>query len=98
MIVRLLPDAEAEVQQQELWYWRRSESTAQGFMAALDRGLSLIAESPELGRKYRRGTRRLVLTSLPFSIVYRVEPEAIYVVAVAHAKLRPGYWHARVSG
>jgi len=32
----------------------------------------------------------------PFSIVYYVADDTIRIVAVAHAKRRPGYWRTRV--
>lgn len=32
----------------------------------------------------------------PFSIVYYVVDDVVRVVAVAHAKLKPGYWRLRV--
>jgi hypothetical protein len=31
----------------------------------------------------------------PYLVPYREEPSRIFVVAVAHAKRRPGYWKKR---
>ncbi len=31
----------------------------------------------------------------PFQIVYEVHPEEVVVVAVAHLRMRPGYWRGR---
>ena len=33
----------------------------------------------------------------PYLIVYRVTASAIQVVAVAHARRRPGYWKTRLA-
>lgn len=93
--VRLFPEAEAEVVENERWYAQRSPSTAAAFVAELDRALGLIAGAPETWPRYRRATRRFVLRGFPFSVVYLVHDDSVYVVAVAHAKRRPEYWRRR---
>jgi len=94
-VVRLFPEAEAEVIANERWYAQRSPSAAEAFIAEVDAALVRIGESPDTWPRYRRGTRRYVLRRFPFSIVYRIEDDAVYVVAVAHAKRRPEYWRRR---
>ena len=79
----------------ERWYARRSPAAAAAFLADVDHALELIAEAPETWPRWRRGTRRFVLHRFPFSVVFRVEDDAVYVVAVAHAKQRPEYWRHR---
>jgi len=37
-----------------------------------------------------------VLHRFPFSIVYLDDPEVLTIVAVAHAKRKPGYWRRRI--
>jgi len=44
----------------------------------------------------RRDGARGVLRRFPYFLVYRVEPERVVIVAVAHAHQRPGYWKDRV--
>ncbi len=41
--------------------------------------------------------RRKVLRRFPYSVVWLVEPTEIVIVAVAHARRRPGYWQDRVA-
>jgi toxin ParE1/3/4 len=96
-VVRLFPEAEAEVVESERWYAQRSAQAAQAFISEINAALALIGERPDTWPRYRRGTRRFVLERFPFSVVYRVEPDAVYVVAVAHAKRRPEYWRRRRS-
>jgi toxin ParE1/3/4 len=93
--VRLFPEAEAEVIASERWYSQRSPSAAVAFIAEVDAALVRIGEGPDTWPRYRRGTRRFVLRRFPFSVVYRIEDEVVYVVAVAHAKQRPEYWRRR---
>jgi plasmid stabilization system protein ParE len=53
--------------------------------------------TPEIGTPLSadRCTRRLLLPRFPYHVVYRLSPAEIVVVAVAHAKRRPGYWKRR---
>lgn len=38
-----------------------------------------------------RPISRRVLHTFPYALIYRVEPNGLYVVAVAHQRHRPGY-------
>ena len=63
-----------------------------GALPALDR----VHEQPRLYPMHLYGTQRAVLDRYPFSIVYRELLHEIQIVAVAHAKRRPGYWTHRL--
>jgi hypothetical protein len=43
----------------------------------------------------KSGVRRYVMCRFPFLVVYRVVGSEIEVIAVAHARRRPGYWRSR---
>jgi toxin ParE1/3/4 len=42
------------------------------------------------------GSQRLILSRFPYSIVFRERLHDIQIIAVAHAKRRPGYWSNRL--
>jgi hypothetical protein len=44
-----------------------------------------------------RPYRRRLLTRFPYVVFYEVVDDAVEVIAVAHAKRRPGYWLHRRS-
>ncbi|MCR4297679.1 MAG: type II toxin-antitoxin system RelE/ParE family toxin [Gallionella sp.] len=53
----------------------------ENIMTAAD---SLI-DFPLLGKPWRRaGTRKLVLTKYPYSIIYRLTPVTVFVLTIAH--------------
>jgi len=87
-----LDEAEAAVR----WYAERSVTAAAAFSSELDAAESAIARLPEAWPPFDHGTRRYLLQRFPFSVVYRVEHRRILIVAVAHARRRPGYWQARI--
>ena len=93
-----LADALAEAEAAAHWYAERSPSAALAFSEELDAAESAIARLPEAWPPYEAGTRRYLLRRFPFSVVYRVEPTRIVVVAVAHARRRPSYWRSRTPG
>jgi toxin ParE1/3/4 len=55
-----------------------------------EKAASLVSGNPELGTPWVSGTRRFVLRRFPFNIVYH-----LFIIAIAHQKRRPGYWHLR---
>jgi plasmid stabilization system protein ParE len=89
------PDAEAEPDGAFEWYWSRSESVALRFDAELRQAFSALASAPGMCAPYLRGTRRVILHRYPFFVVFRERPRKIEIIAVAHAKRRPGYWAKR---
>ena len=66
-------------------------------MAEIDRVIAQIVERPEgyavwkVGFPYRRATAH----RFPYVVFYELEAGRVVVMAVAHAKQRPGYWLAR---
>jgi plasmid stabilization system protein ParE len=94
--VSVHPEAEAEADGAFEWYWARSESAALGFDAELRNAFSALRKSPQIYASYLRGTRRIILNRYPFFVVFCELPRKIQIVAVAHAKRRPGYWRGRI--
>ena len=90
------PEARREFRESALWYRERSPQAAADFRATVSRSALTVAEFPQRYPEYLYGTRRCVLNTFPFSIVYLDDPDAVKIVAVAHHKRRPGYWKSRL--
>lgn len=80
------------------WYSSRSRLAAVAFVLELDVALAGIAEAPERWPTVSGGCRRYVLHRFPFLVIYREHRAIVEVVAVAHARRRPGYWAERLAG
>ncbi len=87
-------DAEASAR----WYADRSPTASARFSAELDEAEAAILERPEAWPSGEAGTRRYLLRRFPFSVIYRAEGSKIVIIAIAHARRRPGYWKARRRG
>lgn len=94
--VQVHPEAEAEADGAFEWYWLRSEPAALGFDAELRDAFKTLRKSPRRCAPYLQGTRRVMLDGYPYFVVFRELPRKIQIVAVAHAKRRPGYWANRL--
>jgi plasmid stabilization system protein ParE len=67
------------------------------FAAELDVAASAIERAPSTWPTHHHGTRRFLLRRFPYSVIYRIEPAKIVIVAVAHGRRRPGYWKDRLE-
>ena len=94
-IVDLHPEAIAEGREARQWYLSRSTQAEEAFRRELERAIRLIRDTPETWPRYLHGTRRVVLTGFPYSIVYTTDASYSLVLAIAHAKRKPGYWKKR---
>ena len=96
MLLEFFEEAAEEVEESRAWYRRRSESAEAGFLRELDHAIDQVIEAPSQWPMFLSGTRRYVLPTFPYSLVYFVESETVNVVAVAHDKRKPGYWRKRL--
>ena len=78
-------------------YLKESLQVADGFLEELIPAIDRIQAPPTLYPRHLRGTQRLVLARHPFSIVFRERFHDIQIIAIAHAKRRPGYWAKRLK-
>ena len=64
----------------------------------IDETIAWITEMPRAAPAWpgRPNVRRRVVSKFPYAIVYVVEPAAICIIAIEHAKRRPGSWLHRL--
>ena len=93
---RFHEEASAEYDAAFDWYLGHSADAARRFDVEVNRAISLIVQTPQRWPSYLYGSRRFVIQRFLFSVVYLDEPESLRVVAIAHAKRKPGYWKQRI--
>jgi plasmid stabilization system protein ParE len=79
------------------WYQLRIPRIAAAFMEELDVAVEKIVEAPRRWPSYLRGTRRYLLRRFPNMVIYGETEAGIQILAVAHARRRPGYWKDRIT-
>jgi plasmid stabilization system protein ParE len=99
--VRYDPRAREEFLSAVAWYAERNQRAAERFFALILDSETSIQNAPRSWPfapqvPQQLGVRRLVLHDFPYSMVYLELDTEIVIVAVAHAKRRPGYWRNRL--
>ena len=90
------PEARDEFREAARWYRARDARASSEFRVTVSETIREIAAAPRRWAKYLHGTRRFVMQRFPFSVVYLDDPELVTIVAIAHAKRKPGYWKKRL--
>jgi plasmid stabilization system protein ParE len=93
--VSFLPAAEADYREALHWYEVRSAQAAAGFEAAMQIAVQRVAHAPESWPLCDNRHRFYILKRYPYSLIYRIEPETVLIVAVAHARRSPSFWKRR---
>ena len=78
-------------------YKCEQELLGRRFLHAVHIALARIQDNPERFPRYDDTTRSCRVIGFPYRLVYEVLPDAIYIIAVAHANREPGYWKNRLS-
>ena len=78
------------------WYSERSIESARNLIEELLLGISKAQRFPDRYPLYLHGTRRVIVDRFPYSIVSLDWQDEVFIVAMAHAKRRPGYWNNRI--
>lgn len=86
------PEAEADLAAAVAYYEEKRPGLGRELMAAVERALAAIEESPGGLPSFQHGRaeRRYKLARFPILIVFSEQAQAVTVVAVAHTKRRPG--------
>jgi len=90
-----LPGARRDFDESFDWYAERSTQAAIRFANAVDAALTDAAANPEQFAAVDKIHRACPVKRFPFRIVFRIVQDRVLVVAIAHAKRRPGFWKDR---
>ena len=95
MQIVFLPAAEQEMIEAALYYQSQASKLGESFLYEVKRAIKSIVESPNMWPVLEGTLRRRLLKRFPFGVLYKIEPEAIIIIAIAHLKRKPGYWKDR---
>ena len=94
--VEFHPEAQDEFISAAQFYESQTAGLGLDFILAVQRTYERLLEFPATGPPFGRRLRRLLVPKFPYGLLYRVEPNRIYIVAVMHLHRRPGYWRSRL--
>lgn len=91
------PEAEQEFYEAAIRYQSDVPALGRRFRDEVERVIQLLLQHPEMGASVDENLRQFVLRRFPFSVVYAVIVDRIYIVAIAHGRRESRYWRARVK-
>lgn len=98
MDVRFHRLAIREYEERRTWYERRREGLGDAFRDEVDRAVARIAKSPNRWPVVFVKFRKVRPRRFPYLLYdHVVDASLALVLAVAHARRRPGYWKRRLT-
>jgi plasmid stabilization system protein ParE len=89
------PEASTELTEAWDWYEARRAGLGGEFVTCVEAAVAGAARTPEVNPRVHGEVRRALVRRFPYGVFYLVEGQALLVLAVAHARRKPGYWLAR---
>lgn len=97
ILVEFHPEAAAELEASVRFYGQQQSGLGERFLAAVDFALAGVIDSPSTWPVLERDVRRRLVRVFPYAVLYSVEPDRIFILAVMHCHQMPGYWRSRVG-
>jgi len=97
MTVIFHPSAIAELKDSAKWYNKQEKSLGDELLEEVSSALKRLPVFPEMWPEVYSGIRRCHTGRFPYSILYQIFPEHIFVYAIMHDSREPGYWLSRVE-
>ena len=98
MIVEFLDEASDEAMQAYQYYEDRQSGLGTAFRTALEAALLRVEARPMSCPAIDADTRKCRLQRFPYNLLFRLLDERVLIIAVAHDRRKPGYWHKRTEG
>ena len=96
MKVSIAAEAERELTESARYYAQQANiELGLAFITEFERSVDVLRLHPELGARWRSESRRMPLRRFPYSIIYSLSNDEIRILAIAHQRRKPGYWHGR---
>jgi hypothetical protein len=91
------PEARLELREAMAYYEGCYDGLGLEFSREIYASIMRIAKSPLLWSKLSKNSRRFLTKRFPYSVIYQVVGDDLYIVAVAHQSRKPGYWKERLE-
>ncbi|MDF1814073.1 MAG: type II toxin-antitoxin system RelE/ParE family toxin [Verrucomicrobiales bacterium] len=62
------------------------------FVNEIEEATGTILRDPETPREFERGFRKMRLESFPYTLIYTIQSEYIWIVSLVHQNRHPDYW------
>jgi toxin ParE1/3/4 len=94
---QFVAEARLEFLTEVIYYNEAEPGLGQRFTSAVEEAIVRALAFPMAGSPTASNTRRVIVKSFPFSVIYRPESDGVIVFALAHHSRKPNYWRSRAS-
>jgi plasmid stabilization system protein ParE len=98
MRVQFRPEAKAEALEAKAWYETHAPGLGYEFARALEAAIQSAVRNPLAFASIEGECRRVLMRRFPYSVVFRLGPKSMLVVAVFHHRREPSILASRVGG
>lgn len=74
------------------YYDEMTFGLGKSFIRELERTINIIKKNPLAYPVIKDNIRKALIIKFPYALLYRIEKENIYILAVMHQKRKPNYW------
>jgi len=89
------PLADQELSAAALFYHQQAPGLGGEFLDEVEHVEQFLVSFPLAGRTLRGSIRRFNLRRFPYDLIYEVQSDQLWILAVAHQRRKPEYWVAR---
>jgi plasmid stabilization system protein ParE len=90
------PEAYEEMIESARFYEERDDGLGMRFLEAVEDTMRRIRQFPYAGPVERASIRKQFVSGFPFTVLYEIQKDRIYIAAVMHQHRKPGYWRKRL--
>jgi toxin ParE1/3/4 len=89
-------EAKAELVEAAAYLESQRRGYGERFLAAFESARQFVINHPRSGRAEPFDVRAWPVEGFSYSIVYVLEGDDVFIIAVRHHRRRPGYWRSRL--
>ncbi len=91
------PDAENELNAAIDYYESCEEGLGISLLYEVEMAFTKISENPFTWGVFHKNFHRYLVHRFPFAVIYIIENEQLFIIAIAHTRRKPFYWKSRLG-
>lgn len=94
MKIKFFPSAQAELDAAFGYYEQQAEGLGPQFAEEIQQAIARILRFPNSWTKLSGHTRRCTCRRFPYSVVYQIRDNNLFIVSIMHMKKEPNSWRS----
>lgn len=94
---RFHPEALEEFEQAAVYYEQQEPGLGDHFIQVIETAIESIINAPEMWPRLETPVRRRLTRTFPYAVLYAIDADHLFIIAVMHCSRQPDYWRSRIS-